>query len=245
MKMFKHLIVVGNAFAQGKRICLHFVDKSIDSFFNYYNNLSNETKDLYVLSFHIVETSEKSFASVQKKDAFFEDVKEIKSINSFFRLLNKNADISAVDVAYYIISEHAYCHTKIQKLVYLCYADYMVKYGKKLFLEPIEAWTYGPVVQAVYNKLRKYASTDDTKTKLKYNNMDLVMRTRIMNSEDGVNKLDSIDDTLRKYENFAPGELVALTHKKNTPWDYTKNIVNGKIISDDAILNYHINEAAL
>ena len=45
---------------------------------------------------------------------------------------------------------------KIQKLLYYCQGYALALTGEKLFDEPIEAWKYGPVVDAVYQEYKKY-----------------------------------------------------------------------------------------
>lgn len=242
--MFKHFIVIGNAFNIGKRIALHYVDENFNIFSEYYASLTKEQKEKYVLSFHTVETNQNDFSSVKNKDAFFANLKVINDINEFFDILNKNNNITAYDVAKYIITSHAYCHTKIQKLVYMCYADYLIKYKKKLFDDSISAWNYGPVIPSLYKIMKKFIHAEigtkkELKTNLKYANDDIVMKARIMSSEDGINKISSIDETLSKYKDYYPNDLVELTHNEDSPWSHTKQ---GDIITDDCILKYHCNE---
>ena len=46
-------------------------------------------------------------------------------------------------------------HTiKLQKLLFFAQEEYLYKYKKPLFDEPIEAWRHGPVVRKVWNKFR-------------------------------------------------------------------------------------------
>ena len=39
---------------------------------------------------------------------------------------------------------------RLQKLLYFAQGWYLARYGKPLFSDEIEAWTYGPVVPEVY-----------------------------------------------------------------------------------------------
>ena len=43
-------------------------------------------------------------------------------------------------------------------------------------------------------------------------------RSRIIFAEYGVEKINSIDETIEKYGKFSAGELVDLTHREDTPW---------------------------
>ena len=68
-------------------------------------------------------------------------------------------------------------------------------------------------------------------------------RSRILFAKDGIEKMESIDETLKKYGDFTANELVDLTHRKQTPWDMagrgTKQYV---IIKNEIIKKYHCNE---
>ena len=44
-------------------------------------------------------------------------------------------------------------------------------------------------------------------------------RSRILFAKRWDKKIKSIDNTIKKYGNLSAGELVDVTHKKNTPWD--------------------------
>lgn len=47
---------------------------------------------------------------------------------------------------------------KLQKLLYYAQGLYMAIYGKPLFSDKIEAWTYGPVVPKLYHHYKKHNS---------------------------------------------------------------------------------------
>ena len=47
---------------------------------------------------------------------------------------------------------------KLQKILYFAQAYYLAKLGRPLFKDPIEAWTYGPVVPTVYQAYRRHKS---------------------------------------------------------------------------------------
>ena len=47
---------------------------------------------------------------------------------------------------------------KLQKLVYYAQGLYMAVYGKPLFSDKIEAWTYGPVVPELYHHYKEHNS---------------------------------------------------------------------------------------
>lgn len=68
------------------------------------------------------------------------------------------------DVAEYFIRKAAgqpeggLTHLKLQKLLYYAQAWHLALEGTPLFDDRIEAWSYGPVVPAVYRKYKDHAS---------------------------------------------------------------------------------------
>ena len=65
-------------------------------------------------------------------------------------------------------------------------------------------------------------------------------RSRILFAKDGIKKIKSIDNTIKKYGNLSAGELVDVTHKKNTPWDLSgRGKFTDKIITNKIIKKYH------
>lgn len=231
---FKHFIILGSSYKQGKRIGLHTTSsKDMDKYISLYKAKNNKPP----ISFHIIDTNDKSFESVVNKDPFFDGIKIIADFDAFCDLLEENEEINGLDVAYYILSKIPCCHTKLEKLVYYTYADYLEQTKKPLFKDRIFAFNYGPVIESVYNKFkRKYDLENTNDIVEKYSEMPI--KSRILASEDGVNKLYSIDKTLKKYGGYSAKKLVELTHCKNSPWD---NTAKGeyKTISNKSILAYH------
>ena len=97
---------------------------------------------------------------------------------------------------------------KLQKLLYYCQGYALAFTGKPLFLEPIEAWRLGPVVNSVYQEYKKYKS----------GNIPL----------DEINKPDNIDDTAASIaamvidtEGKLSGIALAKATHKERPWKET------------------------
>lgn len=234
--MIKHLIIIGSSYDIGKRIGLHFSDNNIEKFEKQYKKLKQEYN--YFISYHLVETDSSDWESVVKKDAFFKNVEIISNINHFSKLLSKNKEINGLDVANYILTKQSCCHTKLEKLVYLCYADYLLSTKTQLFKDKIYSFNYGPVVDSVYKHFkRKYSLEEEQKILSTYHNK-FSIRSRIITSDNGIKKICSIDQTLYKYKNFSASELVKLTHSKNSPWSKSAK-GKYKIIDDKNILKYH------
>lgn len=83
---------------------------------------------------------------------------------------------------------------KTNKLVYYCFADYLCKYRKRMFGDKIYAFDYGPVVETV--RERYIDKNQDINTGSEFY---MAVRSRIIFSENGDKKLESIDNTLEKY----------------------------------------------
>lgn len=233
----RHYVLIGSAYTLGHRIALHFTEqKEVDKIFT--NN--SELIKKYPISIHIIEAEGKSWESVLQNDKFFDNIKIIKNSKEFFKLLKQNENLSGLDIAYYILSKYQCCHTKLEKLVYFCYADYFTKTQKKLFIDKIYAFDYGPVVESVFSKFKKkYDLQFDKQIQETYKEQPL--RSRILASENGVQKIFSINETLGNYAYLSAKELVNLTHCTNSPWDKAPK-GKYKVISDDLIKTYHKNE---
>ena len=138
----------------------------------------------------------------------------------------------------------------MEKLVYLCYADYLCQYDKKLYQDEIYAFKYGPVVSSVYEKYKQYGYQkieQDEKTILEITHfLELPSKSRILFAEDGIEKIKSIDETLKKYGKYTAGELVDITHRKLAPWDKAgRGETEYEIIDDNTIKKYHYIENVL
>lgn len=233
--MIKHLIILGSSYSTGERIGLHYAGTNMAKYEKQYQKL--EQKYSYFLSFHLVETPSDSWESVINKDAFFKNVKLIPNTRLFAKLIDKNKEINGLDVANYILTKQPCCHTKLEKLVYLCYADYLVDTNKQLFKDKIYSFTYGPVVHSVYNHFkRQYSLDEEQKILVKYHSFTI--RSRIISSDNGVRKICSIDKTLDKFGKLSAKQLVKLTHSENSPWSKSPK-GQYKTINDDTILKYH------
>ena len=157
--MVTHFIFLSSSYSNGTRIALDYIildEKSQLVLEKTLKEIKNKCGDDVSISTHIVHSETEEWSSICKADLYFEDVKVIKDINEFIKLINKDRDLVGMDVAKYILSKIVCTHLKLEKLVYLCYADYLCNTDEKLFLDPIYAFKYGPVVASVYEECKKY-----------------------------------------------------------------------------------------
>lgn len=242
--MYIHYIILGSAYEEGCRIALDIVGKdSVNE--TSVKNVTNYLKhkcSWYSLSTHVIPNKGKSFSDIQEYDKYFEKVKLIKTKETFAKLVNKDKYIDGYDVARYIMTKIPCTHLKVQKLTYMCYAEYLCKNNERLFDDIIYAYEKGPVIKSVYDKLKKTKGKiieDDTSAYSKEEKY-LPIRSRILVTENGIDKVDIIDKTIEKYGKLSSNELVQITHRENSPWSKSgKGLQRFKKITDQVIKDYH------
>lgn len=225
--MVTHFIFMSSSYSLGTRIALDYIitDESVPKKLKQHlDKITGECGKDVSISTHMIQADDEKWESVCVADHFFKDVKVIDSLEKFIKLIQKDRTLKGIDVAKYILSKIECTQLKLQKLVYLCFADYLCDTGKQLFTDKIYAFKYGPVVETVYKKYKKYGykpieeETADIDSK---NIFEMPAKSRILFAEDGTEKILSIEKTLKKYGCLSASELVDLTHKQNAPWSKT------------------------
>jgi uncharacterized phage-associated protein len=110
-------------------------------------------------------------------------------------------------------------HLKIQKLLYFAQGFFLANYDKPLFEEDIEAWKYGPVVNPVYQALKRYNENNITEPINGFYLSDTKLAT-------GIPKIESNDylvltfliEFWNIYKPIPVWRLVNITHMKDSPW---------------------------
>ena len=256
--MVKHYIIMSSSYKKGKRIAINF------------NNEKNITEDFMkkqiekiiekcgrnaAISTHFIQTESTSWESVVQADSFFKEVYLTKDIKEFIQLINGDRDLEGIDVAKYILSRIKCTHLKLEKLVYMCYAEYLCNTEKNLFEDKIYAFRYGPVIDSVYEQYKVYGHSeisegqsdlrpeaDDKEAIESLEQYKMAIRSRILFAEDGLEKLKTIEDTIEKYDKYTANELVNITHKGETPWQIAFDGGAYTEISKKIIFEYHCNE---
>ena len=243
--MYNHCIILGSAYSIGKRIALHYTNLNEEEMKEKLDFITKKCGYDIFISTHYIMTDEASWESVVNFDKYFLGIQLLDNIEDFTNLILKDRDLMGIDIARYITSKYPCTHLKLEKLTYICYAEYLCKTKKKLFHDDIYAYRLGPVISTVYQKYRKtkFDKKEDNKKIYIDTKRASAIKSRIMASRDGLKKIAIIDETLKKYGNLTASELVNLTHRVNSPWyisDHGES--NNKIISDDIILKNHIDE---
>lgn len=134
----------------------------------------------------------------------------------------------AMDIAEYILGyaaqrNYPISNLKLQKILYFVQAQFLVSLNYPCFVEPIEAWDFGPVIRSVYNKYKRYGSSNIYLGSLS-------IETRLTERE-----RQNIQLIVDNCANYSANQLVEITHKQS-PWiDAYRG--NG-IIYNDSIRNY-------
>jgi len=95
---------------------------------------------------------------------------------------------------------------KLNKLLYYAQGASLSRTGNTLFNDSIEAWTYGPVVPAIYHKYKVCG-----KHPIEFS--EPVERNRFTDTE-----LEILLDVMREFGQYTGSKLVSLTHRPGSPW---------------------------
>lgn len=245
--MAYHFIAIASVYSRGIRMGWHYAEENrldkakIQYFLDAFKAKCGEQ----VLGIHKIVTHSKDWASVIEKDSFFQDVIAIDKIDEFINYVAMDKELLAYDVAKFMLSIVPMTHLKLQKMLYLTYADFLVKTGKKLFGENIVTYKYGPVIEEVFHKFRTYGSTpidlqEDARYALSTDQKIITPSfMKIIVSEHGVLAAENVLETIDRYASLSAYDLVEITHAKNGPWDRIYRLGRNSIISDKVIKNYH------
>ena len=251
--MVTHFIFMSSSYSEGTRIALDYIvngEETQEDLMRKFNRIMEECGHDVSISTHKIQAVHDNWESVCEADKYFIDVKVVKDIDEFVKLIQKDRKLQGIDVAKYILSHVKCTQLKLQKLVYLCYADYLCSTGKKLFTDDIYAFKYGPVVDTVYEKYKQYGykpiekESENIDSK---NISEMPSKSRILFAEDGLEKVQSIDSTLKKYSQLTASQLVEITHREKTPWSvtYKGSRILKQRLKDDVIKDFHSSESVL
>ncbi len=124
--------------------------------------------------------------------------------------------MSADAVANYFIekSQGGLTHMQLQKLVYIAHG-YALASGQPLIENPIEAWEYGPVIPALYHKLKHWGS----------GTVADVVRDPLPGGRESVPRVAEhdqlrpiLDKVYETYGKLTAFQLSTITHRPDTPW---------------------------
>jgi uncharacterized phage-associated protein len=128
-------------------------------------------------------------------------------------------------------------HLKLQKLLYFAHGWSLALRDKPLLNVPIQAWQYGPVVEALYHDLKEYGKNPINKP------IGIIRPARISKAPDTEEVRQLLDRVWFIYGKVSAGRLSDATHAKGTPWrelydEYKEaglEVPNGTLIPNERI----------
>lgn len=243
-KMVRHFIILSSSYSQGQRIALDVEvsdKKDVDVFQQKIEKIKGECGEDTSISIHSIAAPSAEWSSVEKEDSFFENVLVLETVEEFIRLIQIDRKLSGVDVAKYVLSQMSCTHLKLQKLVYFCFADYLCRTQERLFQDEIYACDLGPVIKSVREKFKEfpYIDSGDEGMIMEKPALRMPVKSRILFAEKGLQKLRSVDKTIDIYGGFSARQLVELTHREGTPWQFVYHKTMPRVIPDRVILERH------
>ena len=139
---------------------------------------------------------------------------------------------NALDIAKKIVCrtdvEHgdSLTNLKLQKLLYFMQGFHLAFFGVPFFNEPIEAWTYGPVVPVVFQEFKKFKKRDISPDSYSDN---LVLTA---------DEQQMFDMVYQEYNQFSAVTLMNMTHTEG-PW---KNHDIGDEISNEEMRDFFLTQ---
>lgn len=121
---------------------------------------------------------------------------------------------------------------QLQKLVFFAHGVHLGAYGRPLVEESVKAWTFGPVIPQLYNKLRKYGNG--------YVDNLLESTPEDMQRLDADKyALSAINLVWQKFGRFSGSKLSAISHMPGSPWDITWKKEEFSVIPSSLIQDYY------
>lgn len=178
-----------------------------------YDSLLKRIKELQVLKRH-------ALVDISKFDLDVLEFEEASAIDVAKNIINiYNAKVDELANNYDIVPEYI-TNLKLQKLLYFVQAICLMIFGEKAFPEKILAWSYGPVVNEVYQQYKQnHASKINSESNVK-------------NISSGLYKI--IEEVINSYGLFEANRLIDLTHEEEP----CLNTEINKEIGIDLIKNY-------
>ena len=240
--MVRHFVVIASSYSRSTRVALDYLFDaySKETIKDDLARIKSECgKDVRISTQSILAESDR-WDSVVKSDPFFRGIELLDSVEVFIECVNHNLDLTGLDVANYILSQTPCCkHLKLEKLVFLSFANYLCNTKEQLFRNTIYAFNYGPVVEDVYEKFKHSNNKVLSKG---YAENEMSFKSRILYSENGLEKIKAINETIEKYGNMSAASLVNITHRRNSPWDMIYDGSSYKEIPIEVIYSNHCYE---
>ena len=130
--------------------------------------------------------------------------------------------------------ENNMTNLRINKLLYFAQGWSLARLGRPLVEDAIEAWTHGPVVPAIYQRL-KTSGRDKVKGLINEDYADHFT----------LEEQRLLIDVLHAYDRYSTNGLVTLTHAKGSPWRKAMAKGRNTVIPQSDMKAYFLQQGAL
>lgn len=155
---------------------------------------------------------------------------------------------NVLDVCRYIINysnkrKYGISNLKLQKVLYFVQAFFLMnkKNSEPCFIEPIEAWKFGPVVPIAYHEYKQFGSTDipsiDSYIEVNPSN---IWDVSIIDFDEGCLLVEDrmlIEEVVDQLSDFSATDLVKITQNQNL-WIESYSINSNNEIKVQSMINY-------
>lgn len=132
---------------------------------------------------------------------------------------------------------------KMQKLVYFAHGWHLALTGKPLLIESIQAWKYGPVINSLYHKLKKFGSGAINVPISMGIDSFYARLDQEGTAEEVYVARQIIQRVWREYRRYSPLQLSALTHAVGSPWNQIQGKEHHTPIPNKLIQEYFQHQA--
>lgn len=138
------------------------------------------------------------------------------------------ASAAAVADRFRELSGNTLTPLQLLKLVYIAHGWSFPLRDHGLIGERIEAWQYGPVIPSLYRALKDFRA-------------DPVTRPIAGASQDPLDpdEAELVDRVYEIYGKYSGGQLSAMTHRQDTPWDVAWQRGKNSRIDDQMISDHY------
>jgi uncharacterized phage-associated protein len=131
---------------------------------------------------------------------------------------------------------------KLQKLIYFCHADFLVRTGQPLVDQQFEAWEYGPVIPSIFQEFKSFGAGKITKRAVAFDPLSCqVYQAPIVPlGPDQVAVRQSFD----VYSRYTASALSNISHTERGPWAealrrFHEGSIRGRTIDNCLIAKCH------
>lgn len=150
------------------------------------------------------------------------------------------AKYKALDIANFYVQlsndlpETDITNLKLNKICYYAQGWSLVKLGRPLFDDEIQAWDYGPVIPAVYQTYKVCGKAPIAAPSEEFDES-------VLSPEE----LSLLTDVYISYGKYSPSALVSMTHEQNSPWDKVYHERQNNEIDIETLREYFHNSGEL